>query len=141
MRLAERPGHRATTAVAQAIYPFVAEGGLSARGVYLGRDLHGGSFVFDPFVLYERRLCTNPNMLVIGGVGSGKSASSRATSSASHCSAGASGLPIQRASTARSPKRSAPACWRWRPEAACGSTPSRQDSRTSRGWSSFGRSR
>lgn len=72
-RNAERPGHRATTAVAQAIYPFVAEGGLTGSGVYIGRDLHGGSFVFDPFVLYERRLCTNPNMLIIGGVGAGKS--------------------------------------------------------------------
>jgi type IV secretory pathway VirB4 component len=72
-RHAEQPGHRATTAVAQAIYPFVAEGGLSRRGVYIGRDLYGGSFVFDPFVLYEARLCTNPNMLVIGDVGSGKS--------------------------------------------------------------------
>ena len=30
---AQRPGHRATTANAQAIYPFVAEGGLGGRGV------------------------------------------------------------------------------------------------------------
>ncbi len=35
-RLAERDGHRATTANAQAIYPFVAEGGLGGRGVYIG---------------------------------------------------------------------------------------------------------
>ncbi|HEX8104579.1 MAG TPA: hypothetical protein VF533_18325 [Solirubrobacteraceae bacterium] len=72
-RLAERDGHRATTANAQAIYPFVAEGGLGGRGVYIGRDLYGASFAYDPFALYEQRLLTNPNMLVLGEVGSAKS--------------------------------------------------------------------
>ena len=72
-RLAERDGHRATTANAQAIYPFVAEGGLGGRGAYIGRDLYGGSFVYDPFTLYEERALTNPNMLVLGEVGSAKS--------------------------------------------------------------------
>ena len=72
-RLAMRPGHRATTATFQAVYPFVAEGGLGGDGVYVGRDLYGGSFAYDPFALYERRTLTNPNMLVIGEVGSAKS--------------------------------------------------------------------
>ena len=72
-RLATRPGHRATTATFQAVYPFVAEGGLGGNGVYIGRDLYGGSFAYDPFALYEQRVLTNPNMLVIGEVGSGKS--------------------------------------------------------------------
>ena len=72
-RLAEREGHRATTATAQAIYPFVAEGGLGGRGVYIGRDLYGGSFCFDAFELYRERSLTNPNVLVIGAVGSAKS--------------------------------------------------------------------
>lgn len=72
-RLAEREGHRATTATAQAIYPFVAEGGLGGRGVYIGRDLYGGSFCFDAFELYRQRVLTNPNVLVIGSVGSAKS--------------------------------------------------------------------
>ena len=39
-----QPGHRATTAHIQAAYPFVAEGGLGGRGVYVGRDVYGGSF-------------------------------------------------------------------------------------------------
>ena len=73
IRLAEREGHRATTATAQAIYPFVAEGGLGGRGVYIGRDLYGGSFCFDAFELYRQRALTNPNVLVIGAVGSAKS--------------------------------------------------------------------
>ena len=72
-RPATRPGHRATSAVLQAVYPFVAEGGLGGRGVYVGRDLYGGSFAYDPFALYEQRALTNPNMLVIGEVGSAKS--------------------------------------------------------------------
>jgi type IV secretory pathway VirB4 component len=71
--LRERPGHRATTASVQAIYPFVTEAGLGSSGVYLGRDLYGGSFVYDPFALYEQRVLTNPNMLVIGEVGAAKS--------------------------------------------------------------------
>jgi type IV secretory pathway VirB4 component len=72
-RPASRPGHRATTATFQAIYPFVAEAGLGGQGVYVGRDLYGGSFAYDPFALYEQRALTNPNMLVIGEVGSAKS--------------------------------------------------------------------
>jgi len=65
--------HRATTAALQAAYPFFAEGGLGARGSYIGRDLFGGAFCFDPFELYAAGLLTNPNMLIAGAVGSGKS--------------------------------------------------------------------
>ena len=68
-----RPGHRATTATLQAVYPFVAEGGLGGRGTYVGRDLYGGSFCFDAFTLYADGALSNPNMLVIGAVGSAKS--------------------------------------------------------------------
>lgn len=68
----ERPGHSATTAHVQAAYPFVAEGGLGGRGVYIGRDAYGGSFVYDPWELYGREL-TSPNMLVIGQIGRAKS--------------------------------------------------------------------
>ncbi len=59
-----RHGHRATTAHVQAAYPFVAEGGLGGRGVYIGRDAYGGSFCYDPFELYGRELtsptCSSP---------------------------------------------------------------------------------
>jgi type IV secretory pathway VirB4 component len=72
-RLAERPGHRATTANAQAIYPFFAENGLGEGGVFIGTDVHGSAFTYDPFVLYERRLVSNPNLFVAGEVGAGKS--------------------------------------------------------------------
>jgi len=66
--------HRATTAHVQAAYPFMAEAGLGGRGVYIGRDLSGGSFVFDPWELYAAGALTGPNMLVIGQLGLGKSA-------------------------------------------------------------------
>jgi type IV secretory pathway VirB4 component len=72
-RRGDRPGHRTTTANAQAIYPFFGENGLGDGGVYIGTDLHGSAFTYDPFVLYERRVIGNPNLLVAGEIGSGKS--------------------------------------------------------------------
>jgi type IV secretory pathway VirB4 component len=68
------PPHRATTAQLQALYPFVAEGGLGARGAYIGRDLFGGVFTYDPWELYRTGRITSPNALVIGQIGRGKSA-------------------------------------------------------------------
>lgn len=65
--------HRATTAHLQAVYPFVAEAGLGMRGPYVGRDLFGGSFCFDPWELYDQGKLTSPNMVVIGQIGRGKS--------------------------------------------------------------------
>lgn len=65
--------HRVSTAHLQAAYPFVTEGGLGGRGVYIGREVLGGAFCYDPWVLYERADLTNPNMLVAGQVGRGKS--------------------------------------------------------------------
>src|SRR5579862_5867544 len=67
------PAHRATTAHLQAVYPFVSEGGLGPHGTLVGRDLFGGSFCFDPWELYGRGVLTNPNVLVVGQIGRGKS--------------------------------------------------------------------
>lgn len=67
------PAHRATTAHLQAAYPFVAEGGLGERGVYIGRDLFGGAFTYDAWELYRDGVVTNPNMVVLGQIGRGKS--------------------------------------------------------------------
>src|SRR4051812_30700366 len=72
MNVKGQPGHRATTAHIQAAYPFVAEGGLGGRGVYIGRDVYGGSFCYDPWELYGREL-TSPNAVVLGIVGRAKS--------------------------------------------------------------------
>ncbi|MFE7503851.1 ATP-binding protein [Promicromonospora sp. NPDC057488] len=71
--------HQDTSATWGAAYPFLAEGGLGADGVFVGRDLHSGSsFVYDPWVLYQRGLVTAPNMVVAGIVGAGKSALAKA---------------------------------------------------------------
>jgi type IV secretory pathway VirB4 component len=66
--------HRATSAQLQAAYPFVAEGGLGPVGAYIGRDLLGGAFAYDPWELYASGRLTSPNALVIGQIGRGKSA-------------------------------------------------------------------
>lgn len=67
------PAHRATTAHLQAAFPFLSEGGLGSSGPLIGRDLMGGSFFFDPWELYRRGAVTNPNVIVMGQVGRGKS--------------------------------------------------------------------
>ena len=46
LRAAQRPGHRSTTRHAQAIYPFMAAGGLGGRGVFIGRDSSGGVLAY-----------------------------------------------------------------------------------------------
>ena len=66
--------HRVTTRHLGAAYPFMAEAGLGDRGVHLGVNLFGGHFVYDPWELYALGLLSNPNTLVIGEVGVGKSA-------------------------------------------------------------------
>jgi len=72
-RPAEQAGHELSTAHFQAAYPAVAEAGLGAQGVYIGSDLHGGSFVYDPWLLYERRILSIANVLVLGMPDFGKS--------------------------------------------------------------------
>ena len=73
------PRHRATTAHVSSAYPFLAEAGLGSEGVYLGTNvLTGGSgFAYDPFHAYQRGLLTNPNILIAGEPGVGKSATAK----------------------------------------------------------------
>ncbi len=69
------PAHRATSATLAGAYPWLAEAGLGSDGIYIGRDaFSGGSFVYDPWVLYARGVLTNPNALLAGVIGTGKSA-------------------------------------------------------------------
>lgn len=65
--------HRATTANLQAVYPFVSDGGMEGVGTLIGRDLFGGPFMFDPWDLYRSGRITNPNVVVLGQLGRGKS--------------------------------------------------------------------
>jgi type IV secretory pathway VirB4 component len=68
------PRHRGTTAHLGSAYPCQAEAGLGCRGVYMGANISAGGagFFFDPFELYGTAL-TNPNMLILGELGFGKS--------------------------------------------------------------------
>jgi hypothetical protein len=68
------PAHQVTTRNLGAAYPFIAEAGLGQRGVVVGDDLLGGAFIFDPFELYLQGVVSNPNMVVFGQIGRGKSA-------------------------------------------------------------------
>ncbi len=67
------PAHRATTAHLQAVYPFASSGGIGGAGPLLGRDVLGGPFSFDPWELYRSGRITNPNLVVLGQLGRGKS--------------------------------------------------------------------
>src|SRR5690554_1012939 len=68
------PKHQDTSATLAGQYPFLAEGGLGSEGIFVGQDLYsGGSFVYDPWVLYRRGIITAPNVVLAGIVGSGKS--------------------------------------------------------------------
>jgi len=80
-----RPGipldwDRNTMAHLCSAYPFHADTGFGERGVLLGTNVTGGmsGFFFDPFELYAQRHLTNPNMIVMGSVGFGKSATVKA---------------------------------------------------------------
>ena len=66
--------HRATTDVLAGAYPFLAEAGLGSDGVFIGQDSWSASaFVYDPWILYEQGVLTNPNQLLAGVIGKGKS--------------------------------------------------------------------
>jgi hypothetical protein len=71
--------HRATTAHLCAAYPFAAEAGLGGRGVYMGVNVltGGGGFAYDPFEAYAAGTVTNPNLLIAGEPGAGKSAAAK----------------------------------------------------------------
>ena len=66
--------HRATSEVVAGAYPFLAESGLGPEGIVIGQDAWSGAgFVYDPWVLYQHGVLTNPNCLLAGVVGRGKS--------------------------------------------------------------------
>jgi hypothetical protein len=67
--------HRATTDTLSVAYPFLAEAGLGSEGMLIGHDSWSGAeFCFDVWNLYRRQIVTNPNMVLAGIVGRGKSA-------------------------------------------------------------------
>jgi type IV secretory pathway VirB4 component len=71
--------HRSTMAHLRSVYPFHTDAGFGCRGPYMGVSVTAGmsAFYFDPFELYPAVL-TNPNVIVVGEVGSGKSSTVKA---------------------------------------------------------------
>lgn len=73
------PAHRATSEVLGSAYPFLADAGLGSQGVLIGHDSwSGAAFVFDPWVLYRQGMLTNPNVVLAGIIGRGKSTLAKA---------------------------------------------------------------
>lgn len=68
------PAHRASSATLGGAYPFLAPAPRDT-GVYVGSDaLTGAPFCFDPWALYADGVLSNPNVLLAGVIGQGKSA-------------------------------------------------------------------
>jgi hypothetical protein len=57
------PAHQDTTRNLGAAYPFIGEAGLGQRGVVIGDDILGGSFVSEPFEVSAAGVVSNPNMV------------------------------------------------------------------------------
>jgi hypothetical protein len=69
------PAHRATSETLAGAYPFLAEEGLGSAGILVGQDAWSGTaFCYDPWVLYQQGVLTNPNIVLAGQIGRGKSA-------------------------------------------------------------------
>jgi len=70
-----RHRRRATTAQLSVLYPGIAPPRPAASAACLGAGVLGdGAFRFDPFDAYASGTVTNPNMIVFGDPGAGKSA-------------------------------------------------------------------
>jgi type IV secretory pathway VirB4 component len=73
------PVHRGSTAQVQGLYPWLLGGALPAAGAWMGIDcLTGSSFTCHPLAWLAAGLVSNPNMVVTGEPGTGKSATIKA---------------------------------------------------------------
>ena len=73
------PVHRGSTAQVQGLYPWLHGGSLPAAGAYVGVDcLTGGSFCCHPLAWLATGLTSNPNVVITGLPGAGKSATIKA---------------------------------------------------------------
>lgn len=65
--------HWATSSDLESLRLPAHDAGTGLQGRSLGRALRGFDFVFDPFDAYANGLVSNPNMIVAGSIGAGKS--------------------------------------------------------------------
>ncbi len=68
------PRHHGSSTQLASLYPFQLDEGLGPAGRCMGLDvLSGGAFYFDPFSLYSAWVLDNPNLMIFGEPGAGKS--------------------------------------------------------------------
>jgi hypothetical protein len=73
------PEHEDSTRHARSLYPAQAGSSFPSAGVAIGRDVVSGeTATFDPWQWYARGIITSPSMFVLGEVGKGKSAFTKA---------------------------------------------------------------
>ncbi len=73
------PVYRGSTAQVQGLYPWLYGGSLPAAGAYVGIDcLTGGAVACHPLAWLAEGLVSNPNILITGVPGAGKSATIKA---------------------------------------------------------------
>lgn len=78
-RFPAAPAFRGSTGQVQGLYPWLYGASMPPVGVYVGIDcLSGGAFACHPIEWLHRGLITNPNMLITGVPGAGKSATIKA---------------------------------------------------------------
>ncbi|GIE86831.1 VirB4 family type IV secretion system protein [Actinoplanes regularis] len=78
-RMPALPTFRGSTGQIQGLYPWLYGAAMPPVGAYLGVDcLTGGTFSVHPIEWLHRGLITNPNMLITGVPGAGKSATIKA---------------------------------------------------------------
>lgn len=70
--------HRETSRNLAALYPFIADGGIGVPGAFIGTDAYSGEpFAFDPWNLYSAGVISNPNGVIFGEIGGGKSSTAK----------------------------------------------------------------
>lgn len=75
------PSLRTTTARVETAIPFLADAGSGVLGPRIGRDMTGGGwFHFDPWKFYQRGWITGTSIVQVGGIGAGKSTTSKCVS-------------------------------------------------------------
>ncbi len=74
MRLLGASTHQASSLQLATVAPLALATNACPPGSSIGLDLYGREFRFDPFDAYEAQLVTNPNLLIFGQIGRGKSA-------------------------------------------------------------------
>lgn len=73
----QAPAFEVSTAALEAVYPFQTASAAATRGaqgIAIGPSPTGGTFTWDPWSAYQAGALTNPNVMILGDVGSGKSA-------------------------------------------------------------------